>query len=180
MTDPSPLRQALETAATPDDFDVQRKDGRVSFVVRTGDGAPYRVYLSASKADDLSALLAGERRAQEEPSLCECGHTCSQHHSILVYSWCKACGCRQFHSPASPDAGAPASPPAPPVAGAQEPTERAALVAVINAYDSYRAIGVLPAPDRYQQLVAAIDRGRNVIAGLPASRPAAPAPNEQE
>lgn len=43
---------------------------------------------------------------------------------------------------------------------------RARLTEIINAYDSYRARGVLPAPEAYAHLVAAIDRGRDALARL--------------
>ena len=38
-----------------EDFDVKRDGQTVSFTVRTGDGAPYRVYLSGNRASELAA-----------------------------------------------------------------------------------------------------------------------------
>lgn len=54
----------------PEDFDVQLKDDRVSFYVRTGDGSPYRVYLSPDRAADLAGAIADAmKRCQSKECL---------------------------------------------------------------------------------------------------------------
>lgn len=41
---------------------------------------------------------------------------------------------------------------------------RRALIEIVEAYDAYRARGVMPAPDAYQRMVAAIDAARPLVA----------------